>query len=74
VGFANILCLPIGGRIKLAVRDGVQRMEMMLTGVLAIQEGMNPKLVRERLGEFLHKEHGAEKGKAGGAAAETAKA
>ena len=49
--------LPLGGRIKLAVRDGVQRMEMMLTGVLAIQEGMNPKLVRERLGEFLHKQH-----------------
>ena len=64
VAFANILFLPLGGRIKLAVRDGVQRMEMMLTGVLAIQEGMNPKLVRERLGEFLHKEHG-EKAKAG---------
>jgi chemotaxis protein MotA len=72
VAFANILFLPLGGRIKLAVRDGVQRMEMMLTGVLAIQEGMNPKLVRERLGEFLHKEH-AEKTK-GGAQPEEAKA
>ena len=72
VAVANILFLPIGGRIKMAVRDGVQQMEMMLTGVLAIQEGMNPKLVRERLGEFLHKPH-AEKAK-GGTAAETAKA
>jgi flagellar motor component MotA len=35
-------------------------MELMLTGVLAIQEGMNPKLVRERLGEFVHN-HGPAK-------------
>jgi len=27
---------------------------MMLSGVLAIQEGMNPKLVRERLSGFVH--------------------
>lgn len=72
VAVANILFLPFAGRIKLAVRDGVQQMEMMLTGVLAIQEGLNPKLVKERLGEFLHKH--AEKGKDGGRAAEPAKA
>ncbi len=54
VAFANIVFLPLGGRIKLRVRDEVQQMEMMLAGVLAIQEGMNPKLVRERLSEFLH--------------------
>jgi len=72
VAVANILFLPFGGRIKLGVRDGVQRMEMMLTGVLAIQEGLNPKLVKERLGEFLHKH--PEKSKADGRAPEPAKA
>jgi chemotaxis protein MotA len=61
VAVANILFLPFAGRIKMAVRDEVQRMELMLTGVLAIQEGMNPKLVRERLSEFLH-QHPAKKG------------
>ncbi|MBV9948510.1 MAG: flagellar motor protein [Myxococcales bacterium] len=60
VAVANILFLPFGGRIKLKVRDEVQQMELMLTGVLAIQEGMNPKLVKERLGEFLH-DHGGKK-------------
>jgi chemotaxis protein MotA len=60
VAAANIIFLPFGGRIKLAVRDDVQRMEMMLTGVLAIQEGMNPKLVRERLSEFVP-QHGTKK-------------
>jgi flagellar motor component MotA len=33
--------------------------ELMLVGVLAIQEGMNPKLVRERLSEFVHTPDGA---------------
>jgi chemotaxis protein MotA len=64
VAVANILFLPFGGRIKLRVRDEVQGMELMLTGVLAIQEGMNPKLVRERLGEFLHGHAPAKKGAA----------
>jgi chemotaxis protein MotA len=64
VAVANIIFLPMGGRIKMAVRDGVQRMELMLTGVLAIQEGMNPKLVRERLGEFVHHHDGKKKGEA----------
>jgi chemotaxis protein MotA len=54
VAVANILFLPFAGRIKLAVREEVQQMEMILTGVLALQEGMNPKLVRERLSEFVH--------------------
>jgi chemotaxis protein MotA len=60
VAVANIIFLPFAGRIKLRVRDEVQGMELMLTGVLAIQEGMNPKLVRERLSEFLH-QHGPTK-------------
>lgn len=53
VAAANILFLPLGGRIKLQVREEVTRMEMTLVGVLAIQAGMNPKLVRERLAEFV---------------------
>jgi flagellar motor component MotA len=44
--------------------------EMMLIGVLAIQEGMNPKLVRERLSEFVHTPGGAK----GHASPEAAKA
>ncbi|MGD0677160.1 MAG: flagellar motor protein [Polyangiaceae bacterium] len=62
VAVANILFLPFAGRIKLRVRDEVQQMEMMLTGVLALQEGMNPKLVRERLSEFVHQHAAPKKG------------
>jgi chemotaxis protein MotA len=54
VAAANLVFLPLGGRIKLALREEVTLRELTLVGVLAIQEGMNPKLVRERLAEFVH--------------------
>ncbi len=53
VAFANMLMLPIAGRIKLRVKDEANIKEMMLQGVLAIQEGTNPKLVRDRLTSFI---------------------
>jgi chemotaxis protein MotA len=63
VAAANIIFLPFAGRIKMRVREEMAVKDMMLTGVLAIQEGMNPKLVRERLSEFVPK-HGKPKGAA----------
>jgi chemotaxis protein MotA len=68
VAVANIVFLPIGGRMKLQLKERVNRKQMMLTGVLAIQEGVNPKLVRDRLAEFVPS-HGGKKGEAKGAAA-----
>ncbi|MEI8258414.1 MAG: flagellar motor protein [Deltaproteobacteria bacterium] len=63
VAVANILFLPVAGRIKLQLREEVTLKELALVGVLAIQEGMNPKLVRERLSEFVH-DHDSKKGAA----------
>jgi chemotaxis protein MotA len=71
VAAANIVFLPMAGRIKLRVREETTMMSMVLTGVLAIQEGMNPKLVRERLTQFLSPSHGKA---GGGAGLEPAKA
>lgn len=67
VAAANIVFLPIGGRIKLRVRERACVREMTLTGVLAIQAGMNPKLVRERLSQFIP-HHAPAKGAAPAAA------
>lgn len=53
VAAANIFFLPLAGRIKTRVAEQVHLMELMLSGVLAIQEGLNPKLVRERLSAYL---------------------
>lgn len=68
VAAANIVFLPLGGRIKLQVREATNVKTMMLVGILAIQEGMNPKVIRDRLSEFLP-HHGK---KAAGGAAEPA--
>lgn len=53
VGLANLVYLPLGGRIRMRVKEQATVKEMMLQGVLAIQEGTNPKLVRDRLNSFL---------------------
>jgi chemotaxis protein MotA len=64
VAVANIVFLPIAGRIKLGIRDVAHVREMTLCGVLAIQAGVNPKLVRERLMQYVH-DHGPKKPAAG---------
>ena len=64
VGFANIVALPIGGKLKHRNREAIGLKTMMLEGALAIQEGMNPKIVRERLSS-LHTSEKASSGEKG---------
>ncbi|MGA3099060.1 MAG: flagellar motor protein [Bryobacteraceae bacterium] len=49
VGSANIFFLPAANKLRVRTRDAVQIREVMLEGVLAIVEGLNPKLIRTRL-------------------------
>ena len=53
VAAANIVFLPLAGRIKMRHQEEAKLNELMLAGVLAIQEGLNPKLVRERLAGYV---------------------
>lgn len=53
VAAANIVFLPLAGRIKMRHQEEAKLLELMLSGVLAIQEGLNPKLVRERLAGYV---------------------
>lgn len=69
VGVANIVFLPLGGRIKMRAKEQAKIKEMILMGVLAIQEGTNPKLVRDRLAGFLHEPEKGERGAGAGAPA-----
>lgn len=52
VGAANILFLPAANKIKLKAHAARDRHEMILEGVAAIVEGMNPKLIRLKLEAF----------------------
>jgi chemotaxis protein MotA len=49
VGAANLILLPAANRIKMNARNRRHRQELMLEGVCAITEGMNPKLIRLKL-------------------------
>lgn len=52
VASANLIFLPIASKIKSRSAEDIQMMEMLLEGVLAIQNGENPHLVRKRLESF----------------------
>jgi chemotaxis protein MotA len=53
VGFANLLFLPIGSRLKTLVNKEVRKMEMLTDAFFALVTGENPRLIEERMGSFL---------------------
>ena len=62
IGSANLLWLPLAG--KLTGKDDKEKLarELMMEGVLSIQGGESPRIVREKLDSFLAPaERGAEK-------------
>ncbi len=53
VGSANLLYLPISGKMKLRIREEQITREMTLEGVASILEGMNPHMLETKLLSFL---------------------
>lgn len=53
VGSANLLYLPVAGKMKLRIRDEQITREMTLEGVASILEGMNPRILETKLLGFL---------------------
>jgi len=53
VGIANLFFLPMAGKMRIRVREEYLRREMMLEGVIAILEGMNPRMLEVKLTGFL---------------------
>jgi chemotaxis protein MotA len=53
VASANLLYLPIAGKMKLRIRDQQIMREMTLEGVVSILEGMNPRMLETKLFGFL---------------------
>jgi chemotaxis protein MotA len=56
VGSANLLYLPVAGKMKLRVRDEQIARELTLEGVASILEGMNPRMLEIKLLGFLVEE------------------
>ena len=53
VGTANLLCLPVGGKIKLKVKKERTLRELITEGCVAVAEGENPHHIRSKLEGFL---------------------
>lgn len=51
--FANFLALPIGGKLKVRSGEEIQLKQVMIQGIICIQEGNNPRIVRQKLMSFL---------------------
>jgi len=61
---ANIICLPAATKIKNRIKDDSTRKEIIIAGIVAIQNGENPRFIEERLRSYLgsHGGKGAKKG------------
>jgi len=63
IAVANIFFLPAGAKIKARMQRSIQMQELILEGVSAIVEGLNPKLLRSKLEVYARHEAGAKAAK-----------
>lgn len=70
VGVANLICLPIAGKLKIRHREHQMIKEMMLEGVVSILEGMNPRMMETKLRTYIPGGGAASKAAAAPVAAE----
>jgi chemotaxis protein MotA len=61
VGLANVLLLPAATKIKSRIEWESELKQLKLEGVVAIVEGLNPKLIRSKLDAYRHEEKPAAK-------------
>lgn len=53
VASANVIFIPVGTKLKVRSEQEQAAREMILEGILALQEGQSPFAIGERLGAFL---------------------
>ncbi|MBK8014112.1 MAG: flagellar motor protein [Deltaproteobacteria bacterium] len=69
VGAANLLALPMAGKLKARSRMHIVKMELAVEGVCAIAEGENPRLIERKLSAFVVEKGKEAEGQAAGAEA-----
>lgn len=55
VGFANLIFLPIGNKIKKNVHEVSKHKHMILDGALLVGSGLNPQLIEQKLHSYKSK-------------------
>lgn len=51
---ANIICIPFGTKLKCRLKDELLQKQMVIEGLIAIQNGENPHFIEQRLKAFIH--------------------
>ncbi|MDX2085093.1 MAG: flagellar motor protein [Candidatus Melainabacteria bacterium] len=69
VGFANLIFIPLGTKVKFKGKSSILLREMMIEGILAIQAGESPNFIKEKLRVF-HKDGASESAEASGGGGE----
>jgi chemotaxis protein MotA len=68
VGLANLLLLPIANKLRRRADESSRRRVLLFEGILAIQEGLNPRLIDQKLRGFTDGEPAARHERGGKAA------
>ena len=50
---ANLVCIPLAGKLELRSKQETLARQLVIEGISAIQAGLNPRLVEEKLKSFL---------------------
>jgi chemotaxis protein MotA len=56
VGFANLIALPIAGKLRHRLRFRQILRELTIEGIVSILEGINPRMLENKLNGFLQEE------------------
>lgn len=51
---ANLFFIPLAGKLKTRSKQEVTTRQMMIEGLVGIQNGLNPSELRDRMASFLH--------------------
>ncbi len=57
LAIANLICLPIANKLKMRVKEATHEKNMILQGLIALQNGENPHFLGQRLRAFLSGDH-----------------
>ncbi len=50
---ANLVCMPIAGKLRIRSKEETRSMEMIISGVVALTNGDNPRILEQKLLVFL---------------------
>lgn len=57
IGFANLIWLPIANKLKIILKSELELKNLILVGVISLQAGDNPRIVKDKLIGFIAENH-----------------